>query len=176
MARYVDLGTFHGFSFRDQCALPGEYTADQVIEWDHDKQGEAEFWPSGDTAITYAVFEHKSSVTASEITQLTELLEELDESDHVKLIYAMAEGYSLDQLDANQIQDLCCYVFEGNSFCDLYKDAGWELFETFHPELAKAVNEANCSGVHFDPEDYLNNDCSTTELEFEGSKYLIVNV
>ena len=36
-----DLGTFEGFNFREQCAIERILSANEVIEWDHDKKGEA---------------------------------------------------------------------------------------------------------------------------------------
>ena len=38
-----DLGTFEGFNFRDQSAIERELTAEEVVNWNHDGDGEAEF-------------------------------------------------------------------------------------------------------------------------------------
>jgi len=72
-----DLGTFEGFSFRSQSAIPKNLDADGVLNWDHDRQGEAEFWPAGDNAGVALIFEHQSSVTGSELKELDRLLSEL---------------------------------------------------------------------------------------------------
>ena len=39
----TDLGTFEGFNFRDQAAIMRRLTAEDVVNWDHDGDGEAEF-------------------------------------------------------------------------------------------------------------------------------------
>ena len=44
---YSDLGMFEGFNFRAQSAIDSVLSADEVLAWDHDAQGEAEFWPDG---------------------------------------------------------------------------------------------------------------------------------
>ena len=43
---HFDLGTFEGFSFRHDQAIDRNLTAAEVVGWDHDAAGEAEFWPS----------------------------------------------------------------------------------------------------------------------------------
>jgi hypothetical protein len=42
-----DIGRFEGFNFRSQCAIHRVLTAEEVLEWNHDADGEAEFWPDG---------------------------------------------------------------------------------------------------------------------------------
>jgi hypothetical protein len=72
-----DLGTFEGFNFRDQSAMWPNRTAQEVVDWDHDKDGEAEFWPSGDNEAVLVVFKGQSSVAASKLMALDGLLHEL---------------------------------------------------------------------------------------------------
>ena len=69
-----DLGTFEGFNFRDQAALDRNLTADEVLDWDHDGAGEAEFWPAGDHPGVAALFSQKSAVSGSELKALDDLL------------------------------------------------------------------------------------------------------
>jgi hypothetical protein len=38
-----NLGTFEGFNFKEQSAIDHILTADEVMAWDHDTEGEAEF-------------------------------------------------------------------------------------------------------------------------------------
>ena len=45
-----DLGTFEGFNHRTQEAIYPNVTAQQLVDWDHDGLGEAEFWHSGDNS------------------------------------------------------------------------------------------------------------------------------
>ena len=75
-----DLGTFEGFSFRHQCAIFPNLSAQDVIDWDHDNQGEAEFWPSGDHSGVRVTLGNKSSVTATEIKILDELINDLGDT------------------------------------------------------------------------------------------------
>jgi hypothetical protein len=37
-----DLGTFEGFNFRSQSVIERVLTAGEVVEWNHDRDGEAE--------------------------------------------------------------------------------------------------------------------------------------
>src|ERR1043166_7862522 len=72
-----NLGTFEGFNFRTQSAINRTLTAAEVVEWNHDKRGEAEFLPSGDRPEVALVFKGRSSVTGSELLELDRLLHEL---------------------------------------------------------------------------------------------------
>ena len=71
-ATLPDLGTFEGFNFRDQCAIERPLSAQDVIQWDHDADGEAEFWPSGEDPLVRGIFDR--NVTAADLTALAELL------------------------------------------------------------------------------------------------------
>src|SRR4051812_44694891 len=72
-----DFGTFEGFNFRTQSAIGPNSTAEEVINWDHDQKGEAEFWPSGDSPGVQLVCGKRSSVTSSELVALDKLLSDL---------------------------------------------------------------------------------------------------
>lgn len=50
-----ELGSFEGFNFRQQSAILNR-TARQVVEWNCDEAGDAEFWRSGDDAGVALVF------------------------------------------------------------------------------------------------------------------------
>jgi len=53
-------------------------TAQEVVDWDHHREGQAEFWPSGDHSGVALVFGNQQAVTASEIFALDFLLDQLD--------------------------------------------------------------------------------------------------
>ena len=72
-----DLGTFEGFNFREQSAIERTLVALEVVAWDHDREGEAEFWPSEDHAGVAVVFVGRSSINGSELVALDRLLEAL---------------------------------------------------------------------------------------------------
>ena len=94
-----DLGTFEGFNFRSQSAIPRDLTAAEVINWDHDRQGEAEFWPAGDRAEMHILFSGRNTVSAADLIALDRILGELgDDSleNFLKIHYAVNySGYDL---------------------------------------------------------------------------------
>jgi hypothetical protein len=67
-ARTHDLGQFEGFNFRSQCAIAKLLSAEEVLEWDHDKNGEAEFWPDGSNFFVSKLLP-RSSCCADEIRE-----------------------------------------------------------------------------------------------------------
>ena len=114
-----DLGTFEGFSFRHQCAIFPNLSAQDVIDWDHDNQGEAEFWPSGDHSGVRVTLGNKSSVTATEIKILDELINDLGDTTeaYLKIRYAtQILGKDLFTLTVGDIEDMNVFIFSGTSF------------------------------------------------------------
>ena len=94
-ALHFDLGTFEGFNFRQDQAIDHILTATEVVNWDHDAAGEAEFWPSGDHAGVALLFAGQSAVTASQLLALDRLLSELgDDStmNYLRIHHAMDCG------------------------------------------------------------------------------------
>lgn len=147
-----DLGTFEGFNFRDQCAIERTLTADQVVNWDHDANGEAEFWPSGDDPLVKGIFD--GNVTASDLTTLAEFLSQLDGDRTESLLriqFAIhVQGGDLTKLTVRELEDNQPMFFYGDTMSDARKEAAFELFETFWPDLYKAWNEDHAGILDFD--------------------------
>ncbi len=161
-----DFGTFEGFSFRDQCAIDRNLTAQEVVAWNHDADGEAEFWPAGDHAETALVFKGQTSVTASELLDLNRVLEELDDDameSFLKIYHAIHNlGESLENLTAEKIEDINLNIFVGPSFLDERKEAAYELFELYYPEAYEVWEKTHCDGLIFDVDIFLNSPCWST--------------
>ena len=72
-----DFGHFEGFNFRTQSAIERLLTAPEMVAWDHDRDGEAEFWPAGNTPEFSIVFDGRNTVSARELLDLSALLDGL---------------------------------------------------------------------------------------------------
>lgn len=174
-----DFGSFEGFNFREQAAIEKLLTTIEVLNWDHDLMGEAEFWPSGDNPWVSLIFENRSSVTASELLELDRILVETGadgDCDFVKIYYALhVSGNRLEDLSARSLDDLNLHTFYGSNFTDVRKDAAYELFELYYPETYVAWQESLCDGLIFDVDRFLDSPAfSTVELKLEGRAVLIV--
>jgi hypothetical protein len=147
-----DLGTFEGFNFRDQCAIERTLTVDEVVNWDHDADGEAEFWPSGEDPLVKGIFD--GNVTASDLTALAELLISLDgdrTEDLLRISFAIqVQGCDLAGLTARELEDNPPMFFYGDTMSEARKEAAFELFETYWPDLFKAWNEDHAGILDFD--------------------------
>lgn len=175
-----DLGEFEGFNFREQAAIYPNITADDVINWDHDGEGEAEFWPAGDHSGVAALFDRRTAVTGGELQALDNLLTDLGSDDtgtFLRIRHAITDrGMDIQSVTAAEINDELCYTYRGTNFTDLYREAGYELFETYYPDLYALWEKSHCDGLHFDPVDFLESQSfSVTEITVGGEKWIIVH-
>jgi hypothetical protein len=154
-----DFGTFEGFNFRSQCAIPRHLTAAEVVAWDHDRDGEAEFWPVGDAPAVALLFKHRASATAAELLDLDRLLHELrgdSAANYLRVHYAVnVRGARLDTLTREAVEDLPLDIFVGTDFCDVRRTAAYELFELYYPEEYRVWEQSLCDGLTFDPDHFL---------------------
>jgi hypothetical protein len=179
VALHFDLGTFEGFNFRHQGAIDRVLTAEEVVNWEHDAHGEAEFWPSGDHPGVALLFNHRTAVSGSELQALDTLLLELgDDSDgnFLRIHHAVnCGGYALAALTVEQIEDQPLHVFEGPSFLDLRRQAAFELFELYFPDEYRVWEKSLCDGLIFDEDRFLDSPSwHVEEIELGDTKALIV--
>ena len=175
-----DLGTFEGFNFRENSAIDRGLTGDEVVNWDHDAHGEAEFWPSGDNAGVSLVFRGKSSVTGRELLDLDRVLDDVgDDSEMTFLrihhaVHVMGTLWS--DLTGEQVEDQFLHIYTGTSFYDLRREAAFELFEMRWPEVYRIWERTYVDGLVFDPDQFLDSPIwSVEEIELtNGTKALIV--
>lgn len=132
-----DLGTFEGFNHKTQEAIYPNVTAQEMIDWDHDRKGEAEFWHSGDIPAIARILD-SDDVLPKDVVALDQLLSELgdDISVLVRIIYLTEDnGHRLQELDAETVEDSPVTIFSDSvSFIDLRRTAAYELFELYYPE------------------------------------------
>jgi hypothetical protein len=174
-----DLGTFEGFNFRSQSAINKILTAEEVVNWDHDRDGEAEFWPSGDQPFVAVILKSKTAVTASEILDLNRLLSELGSDsaeNYLRIHYGLnTYGAQLESLTVTQIEDYPLHIFFGTSFLDLRREAACELFELYYPEEYKVWRKSTCDGLDFDTDRFLDSPSfSVEEISLPDQVALIV--
>jgi hypothetical protein len=172
----IDLEDFEGFNFRDQSALARRLTAEEVIGWDHEKDGEAEFWPAGDNVFMRGLLPG-SACTAADVREVIRIFEELDgcPQELVKAVYLRERGSALSNITRQAVDDSCLYVFGPGHFIDLEKEAAYDLFEAFWPDAYKQWEQNNVPGLDFDPEGFLSH-FATHELKLsEDGGYLIVS-
>jgi hypothetical protein len=154
-----DFGTFEGFNFRSQCAIPRHLTAAEVVAWDHDRDGEAEFWPAGDAPAVELLFKHRARATAAELLDLDRLLNELrgdSAASYLRIHYAVnVRGARLDTLTREAVEDQPLDIFVGTNFSDVRRTAAFELFELYYPEEYRVWEKSLCDGLTFDPDDFL---------------------
>jgi len=155
-----DLGTFEGFNFRLSSAIFGTRTAQEVVNWDHHQQGEAEFWPSGDREEVQLIFGHQNCMTGAQLLALDGLLEKLGGDSQVnflKLHYAVnVLGFHLCDLTAELVEDEPIQIFTGDCFSDVRKAAAYELFELYFPDIFRAWEKIKCDCPIFDGDKFLD--------------------
>ena len=172
-----DLGEFEGFNFKTQSAIFPNHTAQEVVDWDHDGQGEAEFWPDGGNEFVSLLV--NGNCSWSDLIEIDRIFSELDnnEQDLIKAVYLKQNnGLKLEDITREAVDDACLYVYGENYFSDLRKEAAWDLFEQLYPEAYKLVESWSVQGVSFDEDDFLQN-FSTLEIKTHDYKgYLVVDI
>ena len=160
----ADLGYFEGFNFRDQCAIEKILTAEDVVNWDHDEDGEAEFWPEGSNVFVQALTDE--NCTGSNLREIDRIFLELDEEEHllVKAVYLyQCESVALTDITRDRVEDVRPFVYGPGYFSDLKKEAAWDLFENLYPEACEFTQKHHTPGLSFDEENFLN-ECSIYEV------------
>lgn len=162
-----DLGTFEGFNFRSQSAISRNLTAEEVVNWDHDRDGEAEFWPAGDRPEILIVFPNRSSITATELLALDRLLCDLGGDSVENLLrvhYAVNScGTDLSILTREGVEDTFVEIFQGATFTDLRREAAYQLFELYYPQEFRAWEKTTCDGLIFDADRFLDSPAFAVE-------------
>jgi len=174
-----DFGHFEGYNFRHQTAIERLLTATEVIQWDQDRYGEAEFWPAGDKREITLIFSGRNSVSASELLDLSALLEELGDDTtetYLSVYFAlMVLEESLGELTAESLRDKAPRCFLGSNFTDLRREAAYELFELYYPELYMAWEAIPCDGLIFDTDRFLDSpSLNVSEVDLGGQVALLV--
>jgi len=174
-----DLGTFEGFSFRHQCAVERRLTANEVIAWNHDRDGEARFWPSGDRWEVTLILTGKHAIVESDLREIDRLLYELggDSTENFLRIYYAANicGKSIRSLSGELIKKQPIHIFLGTNFSNLRKEANGELFKLYYPDKYALCGGSFCVGLILGTDLLL--DCSSwsvNEITFGEQKALIV--
>lgn len=171
----IDLGNFEGFNFREGAAIEGNLNAEDVIIWDHDRWGEAEFWPDGSNEIVSRLLPG-NSCSAGQIRQVIRIFDELegDTQGLLKAAYLRDRGYSLEDITREAIEDSFLHVFGPGYRADLKNEAAYELFETFWPEAYATWEISHVPGLHFDAQDFMDS-FSTLQVEIGETWYLVVD-
>jgi hypothetical protein len=173
-----DFGRFEGFNFRSQSAIEELLTVNEVLAWDHDRRGEAEFWPSGDRHELELVFKDRSAVSASELMALASLLDELggDSIENFLTVYfaVAVRGAVLASLTADSVQDEAPQCFLGECFGDVRREAAFELFELYYPELYQAWESTPCDGLIFDTDRFLDSPSWTVDEVRIGGRVAVL--
>lgn len=172
-----EFGSFEGFNFRQQSAILN-LTARQVVEWNHDEAGEAEFWPAGDHTGVALVFWNQDAVTASELLELDRVLHDLggDSIESFLRVYYMMRicGTPLAGLSAAGIDEVNVHFFLETNFTDLRREAAYELFELYYPEEYRVWEKSCCDGLIFDTDRFLDSPCFFTDEVSIGDRVALI--
>ena len=100
-----------------------------------------------------------------------------DTATFLRIRYAVQErGLDIHNVSAGEVEDAACYTYHGSNFTDLYREAGYDLFEAYYPELYTLWEQTPCDGLHFDPVAFLESPSfSLTEITVGGEKWLMVH-
>ena len=176
-----DLGTFEGFNHRTQSAIYPNLTAQEVVDWDHDGEGEAEFWPHGDNSGVMQLFKGQDNVSGCTLLALDELLTQLDYcqyEQYARIYYALdIAGCDLHELAASDIkeqaQDIEIFIAD-NDHMSLIEEAAYYVLERYYPDEYEMIEKGHIPGLKFDADEFFYDSWSTTELRIFDTNILIL--
>ena len=77
-------------------------------------------------------------------------------------------------LTAQEMDDVHPMIFYGATAMDARKEAAFELFETFWPELYKAWNEDSAGVLRFDWDDFIDSPIRATHEVRDGEQTILM--
>ena len=135
-----DFGAFTGFNYREDAPIERPLTGEDVVWWDHDRCGEAVFWPKGHMGLAILCSERKS-ITGMELRTLDRLLTDLGDDSketYQRIHFARSQlGISLNKLTVQEVEGVNLQVFTGSTFFEQSKEAACKLFGKFFPGRVK---------------------------------------
>ncbi len=175
-----DLGRFVGFSFRTQTAVERLLTAQEVVDWDPERDGEAEFRPLGDRRELVLAIGEGSAITASELLALDRLLQAAG-GDRVevclRLRHALKQpGRHLSTVTAAELTNPDLHVFFGSPLTELRAAAVAHLVERYRPEVYRGWKSSVSACLPQDPEAYLRREMSSVETLTLASRFALLVV
>ena len=129
-----DFGAFTGFNYREDAPIERPLTGEDVVWWDHDRGGEAVFWPKGHMGLAILCSERKW-ITGMELRTLDRLLTDLGDDSketYQRIHFARSQlGISLNKLTVQEVEGVNLQGFTGSTFFEQSKEAAWEQFGNF---------------------------------------------
>lgn len=174
-----DFGTFKAFDLQTQTAIEGSLTAEGLVNWNPDRQGDAEFRPVGDHEGVALIFKKQGTVNAADLVELDGLLEQLGgatDENYLRIYFMVTYyGYSVWKLDPATVEETTVHIFRGDSFRDMRNELADSLFFRYHSELYEAYNKHRYPWLIFDADAFLNwPGFFVEEITFGGSLALLV--
>ena len=159
----LDLGTFDGYNLEHDKSIINISAADLIL-YDHELSGEAEFWPSGDNVGVRMVFKDlnlNGRVTGEMLLSLKKIILEMGGpslTNYAILHHAIHyNGETLETISASELLDLNLHVFHSEKYesnKELETRAAYELLELYYPEHLKMLNTP-VDGITFNPKHFL---------------------
>ena len=137
------FGTFKGAYWpTDHCWFENPVSTSEILDWDRDDQGEAEFWPTGDKPEMTVLFDTDNRIIRKEEIQgLANLLDHLggdSPENYLRIRHATRRlRLSLNELPRQALEMLPLHIFVGatlakaqdRAVADLsvrYRDIPWQ--------------------------------------------------
>ena len=130
-----DFGTFIGFNHREDKPIDRTLTDEDIVWWDHDRFGDATFWPTGGHAGLAVLCSERKWITGMELRTLDRLLTDLGDDSketYLRIHFARSQlGISLNKLTVQEVEGVNLQVFTGSTFFEQSKEAACKLFGKF---------------------------------------------
>ncbi len=174
------LGHFKGLNLRSQQPIPTLLTAQEIVDWNYDENGESVFWPHGDHEGVQKVFSMFSYVDACRLIALDRLLTSMgcdDDYNYIQIVATMSIlGKGILQLSDADVEDYSDFVYCADDFIHAREDAAYGTLKAMWPyTYAMWAKGELPPGLDFDVDRVLDGpEFSTLEIEMNGTCWVIV--
>lgn len=160
-------GTFTGDNLKEQEVLERKLPLEEGREWDGDEAGEEES-ERGRAAQAMALFTTgRDALGPKEMQTVAGLLAAVDgdrEDTLIRLhLLVHVQGAELGNVTAADLEDLPLNTYRGSSFIEVRREAAFELFQLYWPDLYALWEKTPMDGLRFDVDAFLDSPAWVTE-------------
>jgi hypothetical protein len=171
-------GVVEGCEDAERKAFFREMDLSEGRQWDPEGQEDDEFSSVRDMRALRVLFQGRHALDAKGMEAAIQLVEAFDgdDLDSILRLHVLVniQGMDLDAVTVAAMGDLPLSTFRGENFHDLRREAAFELFQLYWPDLYSILEKTPMDGLRFDVDAFLDSPSWVTEEVQLGSECVLL--